>query len=118
MPPQVVDRVRARLAANDQESFLAAYSVFARGDRDIVAQLETLPTRLLAVTGSLDAGSTPAMTHALAAAVPDGTAELIAGARHLLPLEQPDALADALNRFTTRSEPEESVDGRTTAALG
>lgn len=113
-----IDRVRNRLATNDQESFLAAYDVFAEADDDVAAGLAQLAVPLLAVTGDEDTGSTPAMTKALAGAVPYGRAAIIPGARHLLPLEQPEALANAIAQFTHELDSKENVHGRTTAALG
>jgi pimeloyl-ACP methyl ester carboxylesterase len=49
----------------------------------------TAPT--LAMTGELDPGSTPAMSHALANAVPGGQAVVLAGLHHLPPIEAPGA---------------------------
>ena len=49
----------------------------------------TAPT--LAMTGELDSGSTPAMSHALADAVPGGQAVVLAGLHHLPPIEAPGA---------------------------
>ena len=58
---------------------------------------------VLAITGSDDAGSTPAMSAAIAAACPRGEVVIVPGARHLLPLDAPQAVADAIVRNAGRS---------------
>lgn len=85
--------LHARLAGNDRASFLAAYGVFARADAELWPRLERIVAPTLVVTGADDPGSTPAMTQALADAIPRARAHIVPGARHLLPLEQPELLA-------------------------
>lgn len=87
----LVAHTRNVLAANDVESFLHAYQVFATADRDIAPQLQDLRQPLLAITGALDPGSTPEMSQRLVNIVPNGTLQIIDGARHMLPHEYPDA---------------------------
>ncbi|MFP5021850.1 alpha/beta fold hydrolase [Pseudonocardia phyllosphaerae] len=94
--PQLADRVRATLAANRPQSYLACYEVFARADDELWPELPRLAPPVVATTGSDDPGYTPAMTEALAARVPRGHGEIVPGARHLLPLERPDAVTEVL----------------------
>jgi pimeloyl-ACP methyl ester carboxylesterase len=91
------------LRANDRESYLACYRVFATGDAECAPLYATLPMPVLALTGSDDAGSTPAMSAAIAAACPRGEVVIVPGARHLLPLDAPQAVADAIIRNAGRS---------------
>ena len=101
------ERFRARvapvLARNDPASYRACYQVFAEADDEVAALYGRLSMPVLAITGADDPGSTPAMTQAIAAAVPDGEAQVVAGARHLLPLEAPDALASAIIQTMRRA---------------
>ena len=57
----------------------------------------TAPT--LAVTGELDVGSVPAMSHAIAAAVPDGRSRVLSGLRHVPPIEAPESTVAVLRGF-------------------
>ncbi len=84
------------LRANDRESYLACYRVFATADAECAPLYATLPMPVLAITGADDAGSTPAMSAAIAAACPRGEVAIVPGARHLLPLDAPQAVADAI----------------------
>ena len=94
--PGLVARVRAVLAGNRRASYLACYAVFARADAELWPELPRMVPPVTAVTGADDPGSTPAMSEALAARVPDGRAVIVPGARHLLPLERPDAVRTAI----------------------
>lgn len=96
--PDLAERVRTTLAANRRESYLACYEVFARADAELWPQLPGLALPVVAMTGSEDPGSTPAMSEALAARVPHGRADIVSGARHLLPLERPDAVRAVLRQ--------------------
>lgn len=94
-----VARTEATLLANDVGSFLSCYRVFATADAEIAPDLAAIDVRALAVTGENDPGSTPGMTHRLAAALPDCRAVVIPQARHMLPVERPEAFVDSLTTF-------------------
>lgn len=94
-----VARTEATLLANDVGSFLSCYRVFAAADAEIAPDLAAIDVRALAVTGENDPGSTPGMTHRLAAALPDCRAVVIPQARHMLPVERPEAFVDSLTTF-------------------
>lgn len=94
--PGLAARVRAVLAANRPASYLACYEIFARADAELWPELPQLAPPVLAMTGSEDPGSTPAMSEALAARVPHGRAVIVPGARHLLPQERPAAVVAAV----------------------
>lgn len=97
--PDRVARTGATLLANDTASFLACYRVFATADADLAPHLAAIAVPALAVTGEHDPGSTPAMTHRLAAAIPGCRAAVVPGARHMLPVERPEAFAGCLSTF-------------------
>ncbi|ART69988.1 alpha/beta hydrolase [Mycobacterium dioxanotrophicus] len=94
-----IARTKATLLANDPDSFVNCYRVFATGDAEIGPELHRITAPALAVTGELDPGSTPAMTTRLAAAIPGCEAVIIPGARHMLPVQCPHELAEALSAF-------------------
>ena len=94
--PELVARTRATLLANDVESYLNCYRVFATADAEIAPELPRIGVPSLAVTGELDPGSTPEMTHRLAEAVPGCRAVVVPGARHMLPVQRPRELTTHL----------------------
>jgi pimeloyl-ACP methyl ester carboxylesterase len=100
--PDLVAQTRATLLANDPQSFVNCYRVFATADAEIADQLGTIAVPALAVTGECDPGSTPEMTRRLAAAIPGCEAVIIPGARHMLPVERPNELARCLTSFIGR----------------
>jgi len=96
------ERVRvtkATLLANDRDSFLHCYRVFATADTEIAADLSLIAKPAMAITGECDPGSTPEMTRRLAEAIPDCRAVVVPGARHMLPVERPRELVDHLFAF-------------------
>lgn len=103
--PERVAQIGQGLIDNRRDSFLHAYRMFALGDRLIDAPAITQP--VLVMTGMDDVGSTPAMSQALARDLPDSRLCLVAGQRHMLPVEQPQVVAQALTDFmlSTIAEP-------------
>ncbi|ORX17817.1 alpha/beta fold hydrolase [Mycolicibacterium wolinskyi] len=101
--PEHVARTEATLLANDPASFVNCYRVFATADAEIAPQLSRIGVPALAITGSDDPGSTPDMTYRLPAAIPECEAVVVTGARHMLPVQCPRELADALTSFIGRS---------------
>ncbi|MFI6375416.1 alpha/beta fold hydrolase [Streptomyces sp. NPDC050546] len=97
--PDRVARTEATLLSNDVGSFLSCYRVFATADAELAPDLPAIGVRALAVTGENDPGSTPEMTRRLAAALPDCRTVVIPQARHMLPVERPEAFADCLTTF-------------------
>jgi (E)-2-((N-methylformamido)methylene)succinate hydrolase len=95
--PRLLQQVRDRMLANDPDSYAACYRVFTEADAEVapLQRLITAPT--LVLTGEGDPGSTPAMARRLGAAIP-GTRSVVVvpGARHLLPLERPEAVTSPL----------------------
>lgn len=96
---EVVRRTGATLLANDAASFLACYRVFATADAEVAPDLHRIGVPALAVTGELDPGSTPEMTHRLAESMPSCRAVVIPDARHMLPVQRPAELVSALTDF-------------------
>jgi pimeloyl-ACP methyl ester carboxylesterase len=103
VPEDVVARTRTVLLANDIQSYLHAYRVFATADAEIGAELGAIAVPALAVTGELDPGSTPEMTRRLGEALPGARTAVVPGTRHMLPVEQPAALARLVAGFIEES---------------
>ncbi|NKX55721.1 alpha/beta fold hydrolase [Arthrobacter mobilis] len=103
VPEETVARTRTVLLANDIQSYLHAYRVFATADAEIGAELGAITVPALAVTGELDPGSTPEMTRRLGEALPGARTAVVPGTRHMLPVEQPAALARLVAGFIEES---------------
>jgi (E)-2-((N-methylformamido)methylene)succinate hydrolase len=97
--PDVLAAVTERMASNDVASYANAYEIFATADEALAAQVHRITCPTLVVTGEHDPRSTPAMSHALAVTVANGRSVVLPGARHLTPLEVPDALARLITAF-------------------
>lgn len=101
---EIIAATERVLLANDVASFLHAYAVFARGDRDIASELGRITVPTLAITGELDTGSTPDMSRRLTEVIPAARIVVVPGARHMLPIEDPRSLAQALTVFIEKWE--------------
>jgi len=95
----LVRRTEATLLANDPGSFAACYRVFATADAEVADDLHRIVVPTMAVTGELDPGSTPAMAHRLADAMPHCRAVVMPDTRHMLPVQRPRELVAALTAF-------------------
>ncbi|WP_406151584.1 alpha/beta fold hydrolase [Streptomyces sp. NBC_01012] len=103
LPAASVKRTRDTLYANDVRSFLGCYRVFATADAELAPHLPDIAVPSLALTGQDDPGSTPGMTHRLAAALPSCRAVIVPGARHMLPVQYPAEFAETLTTFIEES---------------
>lgn len=97
--PAQVRQTERTLLANDPDSFLHAYRVFATADAEIGPELHRITVPALAITGECDPGSTPEMTRRLAAALPNCRSVIVPGVRHMLPVERPRELVNSLTQF-------------------
>ena len=70
--------------------------MFATADAEIGPELGRITAPGPAITGDLDPGSTPEMSRRLATAIPRCRAVVVPGARHMLPVQNPKAVADAV----------------------
>ncbi len=99
VPEHVRQRTRSVLLANDVSSFLRCYRVFATADAQIAPELERIGVPALAITGELDGGSTPQMSHRLAESIPDCRVEVVPAARHMLPVQRPVEFVSTITTF-------------------
>ena len=103
--PEVMNQYEALLRGNDAASFLSAYECFAMADRELVGALAAFDRPTLVMTGELDTGSTPAMARKLAGMIPGAECSIIAGGRHMMPVEMPDEVNSVLRRFLKKGSP-------------
>ena len=97
--------VREWLDAVDGDGYATAYTAFATGDATYADIWPEVVQPALFLTGALDANSTPAMAHRMAAAAPRGRAVVIEGHGHMAPMTAPTAVNDALRTWLTAEVP-------------
>jgi len=88
--PGYIAHLRAHMAGNDHHGYLTSYGLFASQDNFGADRLGEIAVPTLVATGEFDVGSTPEMTRKLAARIPGAQAEVIAHARHMMPVEMPE----------------------------
>jgi pimeloyl-ACP methyl ester carboxylesterase len=103
--PEIMSQYEAILLGNDSSSFLSAYECFATADRELVGALSGFDRPTLAMTGELDTGSTPDMARKLAGMIPGAECSIIAGGRHMMPVEMSDEVNAVLRRFLRKGSP-------------
>jgi (E)-2-((N-methylformamido)methylene)succinate hydrolase len=96
--PDVIADLRRRFLANDRNSFLAAYGIFATADGSL-APIDRIRCPVLVMTGELDTGSSPAMARRMAAAIPAASCSIIPGGRHMMAVEIADDVNAELASF-------------------
>lgn len=108
LPPMVAEHNRADEALyspmrqmcldQSQEMFDAQIGALL-GRPEQRSLLETIQCPTLVMTGELDAWSPPAQHEAIAAAIPNSTLVIVKGAGHMLPLEAPECVNDAITSW-------------------
>lgn len=104
--------LRKQFVANDPVSYAITYRLFATEDRYGEAELDAIDVPTLVATGEFDIGSTPAMAEALAARVPGAICRIVPDARHMMPVEMPDATNELLLEFLTPAGQDTSFGDR------
>ena len=97
--PDVEARIRKRLAENDPASFITAYDIFAEADPWVVGRLGAIACPTMVTTGEDDQGSLPAMSRAMAQAIPGARCHIMPGLRHMPMAEAPDVVNRLLLEF-------------------
>ncbi len=96
---------RKLLESVNPAGYAAAYQVFANADEIHSHSLQHLPVPALFFTGELDPNSTPAMSEAMAALVPNSHWAVLSGERHMMTLTAPTYVSDAIRDFINSVAP-------------
>jgi len=81
-------------AENDIACYEATCAMLGAADLRPLLHGITAPTRVM--VGAEDEATPPAMAKAIAEAIPGARMEVLQGAKHLLPIERPEAAARAI----------------------
>jgi 3-oxoadipate enol-lactonase len=103
--PDTIEDVRRRMLGNDLEAYANAYAVFATADEELVDAVAEIACSTLVMTGAEDQRSTMHMAEALASRIPLGRSAILAGQRHMTPLEVPERLASTIAEFVRGNAP-------------
>jgi pimeloyl-ACP methyl ester carboxylesterase len=95
-------RVKAWRVKADPESYSQAAWVLANGVRELIRPDPPVTAPALVMTCENDSGSTPAMSHAIAAEIPGAETVIIPGLQHLGLIEAPERFAPPLTAFLGR----------------
>ena len=109
--PAVVAQVTQWMLAVDPVSFAQVRMVLACGVNELVAPVNAFAGPVLVLTSAFDSGSTPAMSHAIAAELLLAETCVVPGLQHLGLLEQPDRFIEPLLGFLARPMPGSSKSG-------
>ncbi|WP_349294969.1 alpha/beta hydrolase (plasmid) [Thioclava sp. 'Guangxiensis'] len=93
------EKVTGWLKAVDPNGYATAYRAFAEGDATYADRFAQITCPLLALTGSGDPNSTPAMAEAMARAAPRGRTLIIEDQRHMVNLTAPARVNAALEEW-------------------
>ena len=101
--PAVIAGLQKRFLANDKDSFLTAYRIFATADGALAGRLGQIACPTLVLTGELDTGSTPEMARRIADAIPRAEYSIIPAGRHMMAVELAPAVNEAIAAFAIES---------------
>ena len=100
---QAARAVRTLLLAVDPVGYARTYRLFARSDDAHVGRLASLAVPALFLTGECDPNSSGQMSRAMAALAPRARAEVIANARHMMNVTDPERVNASLLAFLTEA---------------
>lgn len=95
---------RRLLSGVNRQGYLRTYALFANSDRAHEGRLDQLQVPSLFMTGEFDPNSTPAMSEAMAAAVPGACFRVLAGERHMMSLTGAPQVHAELHPFLGAAE--------------
>ena len=97
--PDVIDKIRQWMMANDPAVYPLIYRILAEGDLPLVRPISEITCPTLALSCELDDGNSPAMAERMAELMPNARAVTIPGLRHMGLAENPEAISNILVPF-------------------
>ncbi|MEM9043748.1 MAG: alpha/beta fold hydrolase [Pseudomonadota bacterium] len=97
--PEYLTKVRDWRAATDPESYAQSAWVLANGVRELITPKPVIDQPCLVITSQNDSGSTPEMSHAIAAEIPGSECHIIPKLQHLGLIEDPKAFTSPIVKF-------------------
>ena len=100
----MIGEIEKGMQKDDATSFLTAYAIFCNAGDERAGKLTGVRCPALVMTGDFDTGSTAAMVERMVADIPDAQASIIAGGRHMMPMEMADEVNAVLLAFLSNTE--------------
>jgi len=100
--PDVIERVRGWVLANDPVSYTQCRFVLARGVVELIRPDPPITAPALVMTCENDSGSTPAMSRAIASEIAGSECIIVPGLQHMGLVEEPALFTRPLLRFLDR----------------
>ena len=97
--PEHEEAVRRWRVTAEPESYAQAVWVLANGVRELCRPADPITCPSLVLTSEFDTGSTPAMTHSIAAEIPGSETVIVSGMQHLGLMQDPAAFVDPVLAF-------------------
>ncbi|MEX0284609.1 MAG: alpha/beta fold hydrolase [Paracoccaceae bacterium] len=99
----VVEEVRQIVLANDHANYAAHRQVLAEGVVELIRPTPPITHPTLVMTCEHDSGSTPAMSHGIAAEIEGAKTMIVPDLQHLGLIEQPDLFTAPLLEFLAQA---------------
>ncbi len=97
--PEVIERVRSWILANDPAVYPQVYRLLATADAPLAQEIRAIGCPTLVMTGAEDAGNSPAMAQRMGSLIPGARTVIVPGLRHMGLAEDPDAFNSEIVRF-------------------
>lgn len=101
--PSLIDQVRQWVLANDLDVYTKCRQVLAHGVIELIRPNPPIMHPTLVMTCENDSGSTPAMSHAIAAEIEDAQTIIVPDLQHMGLCEQPALFTGPLRAFLDRA---------------
>ena len=100
--PEIIAQVRQWVSANDPMSYTQCRHVLAKGVVELIRPQPPIVQPTLIMTAENDSGSTPAMSHAIAAEIPGAQTIIVPHLQHMGLVEEPAQFTEPLLQFLDR----------------
>jgi 3-oxoadipate enol-lactonase len=97
--PDVIDRVRSWVLANDPDVYPSIYRLLATADAPLVHAIAAIRCPTLVMTGAEDNGNSPAMAESMGRRIPGARVVIVPGVRHMGLAENPGAFSAEIVPF-------------------
>jgi len=101
--PDVLDRVRHWMEANDPKVYAEVYRVLAESDADLATSIAGIKCPTLVLACEEDHGNSPDMARRMAALIPDAEVTIVPKLKHMALAEDPAAISGPLVSFLERT---------------
>lgn len=103
--PNIIAETRRTVLANPTDCYADCRRILAEGVKELIRPDPPLTHPTLVMTCQNDSGSTPAMSHAIAAEIPAAALAIVPNLQHMGLVERPELFSGPLLEFLEQSQP-------------